>query len=260
MRRFLLLAVLVILSASVFPQGPPSETDAGVLAFRSGRYDEATRHFQKALASDPKSATLHFYLGMCYAQQYLPGSDASDNVAIGEQAVGQLKLVLTEEISPDQAIGALRALGSLHYEMKQFEPAKEAYSQLLNLVPDDADAYYWTAVIDWTECYMPRMELRASMGLKPTDEITTISACNLLRSMNEKKVEDGIEKLRKALELRPDFDDAMAYMNLLYREKAEYECDNPEQRQADSKAADEWVDRAMQVKAKPEKASQRSPE
>ena len=33
--------------------------------------------------------------------------------------------------------------------------------------------------------------------------------------------------LEKALELRPDYDDAMAYMNLMYRERADLQCDDP---------------------------------
>ena len=33
-------------------------------------------------------------------------------------------------------------------------------------------------------------------------------------------IEDGIAELEKALQLRPDYDDAMAYLNLLYRERA----------------------------------------
>ncbi len=68
-------------------------------------------------------------------------------------------------------------------------------------------------------------------------------------------MEDGIQKLQKALQLRPDYDDAMAYLNLLYRQRAEYECDDPEARKADLKTADDWVDKTMATKkAKAEKA------
>ncbi len=40
----------------------------------------------------------------------------------------------------------------------------------------------------------------------------------------------------------------MAYMSLLYRQKAEHECDDPAARDADSKTADEWVARTMATK------------
>jgi hypothetical protein len=48
----------------------------------------------------------------------------------------------------------------------------------------------------------------------------------------------------------------MAYMNLLYRQKADRECDQPEQAAADRKMADQWLDKAMAArKAKAEKAA-----
>ena len=68
-------------------------------------------------------------------------------------------------------------------------------------------------------------------------------------------MQDGIQKLQKALELRPDYDDAMAYLNLLYREEADLQCDNPDARKTDLKTADDWVDKTMATKkAKAEKA------
>jgi hypothetical protein len=48
--------------------------------------------------------------------------------------------------------------------------------------------------------------------------------------------------------LRPDYDDAMAYMNLMYRERADLECDDAGARTADLKSADDWVDKTMATK------------
>jgi TorA maturation chaperone TorD len=71
-------------------------------------------------------------------------------------------------------------------------------------------------------------------------------------------IEDGISKLDKAIQLRPNYDDAMAYMNLMYREKADLECTDLAARDQDLKTADEWVDKAMAAKrAKAEKADGR---
>ena len=77
----------------------------------------------------------------------------------------------------------------------------------------------------------------------------------MLRGANEDNVEEGIAELTKALKLRPDYDDAMAYMNLLYRERADIHCGDPAAYAADLKKADEWVDRTMATKkAKAERA------
>lgn len=70
-------------------------------------------------------------------------------------------------------------------------------------------------------------------------------------------LEDGIGQLDKAIQLRPDSDDAMAYMNLMCRERADLECEDLAARSRDLKTADEWVDKTMAVKkakAKAEKA------
>ena len=58
-------------------------------------------------------------------------------------------------------------------------------------------------------------------------------------------MEEGIADLPKAIKLRPDFGDAMAYLNLMYRERADYLCDDAAARAADLKNADEWVDKTM---------------
>jgi hypothetical protein len=43
-------------------------------------------------------------------------------------------------------------------------------------------------------------------------------------------------------------------MNLMYRERADIQCDDPAAREADLKTADDWVDKTMAVKkAKAEK-------
>jgi hypothetical protein len=103
------------------------------------------------------------------------------------------------------------------------------------------------------------MEARAKLGMKPDESLNAKDKeqkklCVELKQTNLPIVQDGLDGLTKALQLRPDYDDAMAYMNLLYREKADVECDDPAARAADLKAADDWVDKTMATKkAKAEK-------
>jgi len=76
----------------------------------------------------------------------------------------------------------------------------------------------------------------------------TKKLCPSLKGQNDALVQDGIDSLNKAIALRPDYDDAMAYLNLLYRRKGDLECGDPAAKQADTKKADEYVDQAMAVK------------
>ncbi len=82
-----------------------------------------------------------------------------------------------------------------------------------------------------------------------------------LRVQNQTTIEEGIDNLNNAIQLRPGYDDAMAYMNLLYRERADLECDNPAARKNDLALADHWVDLTLAVKkAKAEKPKSRKAE
>jgi hypothetical protein len=90
--------------------------------------------------------------------------------------------------------------------------------------------------------------------LKAEDPIKDKKLCQALKDKNQQKVDEGIDHLNKALELRKDYDDAMAYLNLLYREKADLECGDANARKQDLITADDWVKKTMDTKkAKAEK-------
>jgi hypothetical protein len=100
------------------------------------------------------------------------------------------------------------------------------------------------------------MEERNKLGLKPEDALKDKKVCEALKEKNSAKVDEGMQALDKALQLRPDYDDAMAYYNLLWREKADLECGDAAARESDLKKADEWVDKTLATKkAKAEKAA-----
>jgi TonB family protein len=68
-------------------------------------------------------------------------------------------------------------------------------------------------------------------------------------------LENGLQALRQGLLIDPQYDDAMAYVNLLIRERADLR-DTSAEYQRDVAEADQWVDRALETKRK--KAEQRA--
>jgi len=54
-------------------------------------------------------------------------------------------------------------------------------------------------------------------------------------------VEEGIEDAEYRHALRPDYDDAMAYMNLLYQQRSEIHCGHPVASDADIKSGGDWL-------------------
>src|SRR5262249_8269846 len=62
-------------------------------------------------------------------------------------------------------------------------------------------------------------------------------------------VDEGINALQKAIQLKPDYDDAMAYLNLLYRRKADL-VESVEVRDNFLKQVDDLVDKVKEIKQK----------
>ena len=98
------------------------------------------------------------------------------------------------------------------------------------------------------------MDAKSAASIRNEDPIRDKKLCSEIQAKNQDKVQEGIDSLNKALQLRKDYDDAMAYLNLLYREKADLECGDPDARKQDLAAADDWVKKTMDTKkAKAEK-------
>lgn len=221
------------------------QLNKGVQAYKSARYEEAITHFKQAVDLDPTLLNARLYLATAYAQQYIPGADTPDNNQMGEQAIDQYKEVLQRD---PQNVNSVKGIAYLYLQMKKFDDAKQYYRKAIDLDPNDPEPYYSVAVIDWTETYQPRMEERAKLGLKPEQPLSDKKVCHMLQAKNSDIIKDGVTMLEKALQLRPDYDDAMAYLNLLYRERADVQCEDAAARAADLKMADDWVDKTMAVK------------
>src|SRR6266550_1560428 len=62
-------------------------------------------------------------------------------------------------------------------------------------------------------------------------------------------IDDGINSLNRAILIKPDYDDAMAYLNLLYRRKADTVASETERAQL-IKMADDLIDKVKDIKQK----------
>ena len=255
-----LVVLLTLLSAAGCTKlRARDQLNKGVQSYKNARYEEAINHFKQAVELDPTLLNARVYLATAYAQQYVPGADTEDNLRMANSAIEEYKKVI--EADPKN-INSVKGIAYLYLQMKKFDDAKTWYRKASEIDPNDPETYYSVGVIDWTQAYQPRMEEYAKLGMKPTETFNGKNpeqkkVCAQLKENSKDKVEEGIQALDTALKLRPDYDDAMAYMNLLYRERGDYECDDPQARQADFKTADEWVDKTMATKkARAEKQGQ----
>jgi len=251
-RILLVLAAIVVMLAGTGCDKLKArdQLNKGVKSFKDSKFEQAIDHFQQAVALDPKLINARLYLATAYTQQYIPGIETPDNIRNAEQAIDTYKQVLEAE---PKNINSIKGIAYLYLQMKKFPEAKEYNKKASEADPNDPEPYYSVAVIDWTLTYVPRQEERNKLGLKPDSSAEPLpvkdkKVCAMLREKNNANIQEGIDNLNKALQLRPDYDDAMAYMNLMYRERADVQCDDAAARTADLKTADDWVDKTMAIK------------
>jgi tetratricopeptide (TPR) repeat protein len=239
------------------------QLNKGVKAYKDNHYEQAIDHFQQAVQLDPGLINARMYLATAFVSQYIPQVESPDNLRIAQQAIDEYQKVLDNPAaSRDQKVNSAKGVAYLYLNEKKWEDAKKFYRMASDLDPNDAEPYYSVGVIDWTACYQPRMEERAKLGLKPEENLNPKNkdqkqVCDQLKVKNAPAIQEGIDSLDKAIKLRADYDDAMAYMNLMYRERADVECVDLAARAEDLKTADHWVDETLRAKKeKADKAAQ----
>jgi len=241
------------------------QLNKGVQAYKQSHFEEAVEHFKNATDYDPNLSVARLYLATAYVAEYVPGSDDPKNLEMANGAIEQFEKVLdAERADRNVQVLATKGLASLYLNMKKFEEAKQFNKKAIQIDPKDPENYYSVAVIDWTQAYTARMDARNKLGMKTADTLTGSkdkkiqAACHDVHDLNNDKVQEGIDMLNKAISLRKDYGDAMAYMNLLYRERADIDCDDADAHTADLKTADDWVEKAKAAMLAKAKAAEKS--
>ena len=261
-RRGLALAALFILAAGSSGCAKLRARDLlnkGVQSFKNGQYDTAIEDFKEAKDYDPTLLNARLYLATAYATQYIPGAPSQENLKYGTQAVNEFKEVL--QVDPNN-LSAIDGIGSILFQMAgtpfdpvKFEESKTYHKKHIALQPNDPEPYYWIGVIDWTLAFrangMMRMDYNKdhlNKQLKEDDALPPALRTDYV-SKEGALIDEGISSLQKAIQLRPDYDDAMAYLNLMYRRKADT-VETADERNALKKQADDLIEQVKEIKQK----------
>jgi hypothetical protein len=236
------------------------DLNKGVQAYKNAQFDVAIEDFKAAQQNDPTLMNARLYLAAAYANQYIPGAPSPENLRNADSAIQVYKQILQED--PNN-LSAIDGIGSLLYNMggtpfdkSKFEEARSYHEKHIQISPNDPEPYYWVGVIDWTLAYRGNRELRDDYNrtanpkrqIKENDPLPE----KLRKDFTDQYgsvVDEGMTSLQKAISLKPDYDDAMAYLNLMYRQKADMET-SKEAREADLKKADDLVDQVKAIKQK----------
>lgn len=239
------------------------DLNKGVEAYKNAQFETAIEYFKDATTNDPKLMNAKLYLAQAYAQQYIPGAPSDENKRNGEQAIAVWKEVLQSDPHNLTAIGGIGSMlfnmAATPFNRDMMEQAKSYQQQALSVNPNDSTIYYWVGVIDFTIAYRANMQLRqdynqkAKKQIHPLDPLPPALRDQYIQQEGQ-TVDEGISDLQKAIQIKPDYANAMAYLNLLLRQKADMETSS-DARQADEKQADDLLEKVKEINQKEMKSS-----
>ena len=230
----------------------------GVQEFKAGHYENAINRFQESIRLDPTYPNAHTYLATAYSYQVQPNNNTPQNLAVAQKALDVFNDVLQRK--PDD-VDAWRQIASIDRNIMNFDKSRQDELKVIQLAPKDAEAHYSVGVVDFQMADKNATELLKAN--KITDDLQgnvkmPPKLCTQLSSENTSLLNSSMQYLDQAVDINPNYDDAMQYLNLALRRKADIECSNDAARKADIAKADDWVHRAMGAAKANEAAKERA--
>jgi tetratricopeptide (TPR) repeat protein len=221
------------------------QLNKGVEAYKSQHYEEAINHFQQATQLDPSLPMAKTYLATALSQNVVPGLDSPDNLKTAQNAIDIFQQVLDKDPTD---VNSLKQIAGIYFSVKKLDDAKTWQKKVLAVDPKDPEAAYTVGVIDWTQAHKNVLDALATAQM--TDDGSGNSKApkkimDEIKDQNTALVDEGLQYLNQAVANRDNYDDAMVYLNLLYRRKADLDYGNDAARKADVAAADDWRTKAM---------------
>jgi tetratricopeptide (TPR) repeat protein len=231
----------------------------GVDAYKSAHYEEAIGHFQKATELDPSLPMAKSYLATALAQNVVPGLTTPDNLKNAQQAISIFQEVLAKE--PND-VNSLKNIASIYFSIKEFDKAKDYQKRVLEADPKDPEAAYTIGVIDWTLAHENTLKALAGANMNDDGEGNAKAPKKVLEQIKDENtplVTEGLQYLNQAIANRANYDDAMSYLNLTYRRKADTDFNDPATVKADVAAAKDWSSKAMGTRKANEEKKDKGP-
>ncbi len=204
----------------------------GVRAFEEARYEAATAYFQQALTLDPRLTEAELNLANTYSARFIPGSQTEENRAFANKAIESFQDVLKKDPNKVAALGGLAAV---YQGMNDFRKAHEFYLRAAQLEPLNPIPFCAVGSVDWY------LAFNKMTPVGPEEKAVFI--------------EEGLRDVDIAIALKPDYDEAMTFKNLLLREKAMMSPDSAGKNSLMAEA-DIWFSKALEARrSKPPKSA-----
>ncbi len=230
---------------------------------KAGQYDAALASYQEALRLDPGEKKIYKSIGFAYIGRYQPGSKHQKDLEFAKKAIDNLDKYV-QAFPQDRK--AREILGSMYLATDRYDDAIKFYQEMLKADPKDSKAMNSIAqmyvkkgdfdtAVTW---YKKRLEVEGNnpevyylIGVQAWDR--SYNFPDLAPETRAKIVEEGLQALNKAVEIKPNYFEAISYINLLYREKAKMETD-PAKKKEYIDTADKYLQQALELRKKAKEA------
>jgi cytochrome c-type biogenesis protein CcmH/NrfG len=244
------VAGLALLAAGCTQLRSRSQINEGVSAFKNAQFPQAVEHFKTAVELEPDFSSARLYLAVAYMQQWVPGSDAPDNAKMADQALAEFQNVIAKAPNDQPAVKtASQYIATIKLNQHKWDEAQQWFEKVIQVDPKNADAYYSLGFIAWSKWY-PAYATAMRDLKQPMDSNFPIKDKKVKAELKEKwdgVIQGGLDNLNKCLEIDPLRDDAMAYENLLIRERA-YLLDDQKEFESQIALANSWIDKSLAAK------------
>jgi tetratricopeptide (TPR) repeat protein len=237
-----------------------AELKKGNKLYKEESYKAALAQFQLGLKLDPSAKRAWRSVGLAAMALYKPGVDTRENNQYADVAIDAFQKYVAaypEDTNAedymvamwiganryDKAINFLKAQRVKHpgeakidqgliNVMLKANKYEEALQWINNNARKEAKLYYLVETNAWGRSY--------------NDPTVTYEDRTRI-------VDLGLDAGKRAVDVKPDYMEAMVYINLLYREKVKLSLD-PKEKEQFTKMADEWRQKALDLREKQKKA------
>jgi tetratricopeptide (TPR) repeat protein len=235
-----------------------SEIKAANDAYEHEDYATALTHYIRARQIDSSFPDLDRMIGYSQIGLYVPDDKSPDNEAHADAAIAELTRYLKKR--PDDRI-ARDALINMYLNANRTSQAIDYFRNYLNGHPADLEAVKSIATLyakqgDFNESLNWYQKITLIDSQNPEAFYIYGVVCyekvakNPPADDNEKMaiIEKGKAALQRAIDMKPDYFEAMAYLNLLWRQQALLDAKtDPVKAQADVAQADAIRNRAIEI-------------
>lgn len=238
--------------------------NAGHKLYKAKKYEQAIEEYKKILSIDGRNWDASYQIAMSYLALYHPGSTHPKDIEYADRAIEAFERLLTLEAPNEERAEHVRnyyvallvsaektdkviayyegllkkeprnvtlisQLAEIYAKKGDFENALKLYEKRTEIEPRSKEAWYTVGVVCWERSY----KMKALISDTERMEV----------------IEKGQKALEKALELDAEYTEALAYINLIYREKAQVLSNLQRHEEAGdaSTKADEYQQKALAI-------------